>query len=102
MDVNYENLFAAIYQLAVKDDFETVCGRLAWELTAEGADISEAKMYIDKRKDYIKRRVQENVYQEAMEWGSGESRKIQRDNINTLVAEVIDEYKRENKLPQTV
>lgn len=92
---NYEKLFAAIYEVAVRDDFETICGRAAMELVMKGVDVLESKRYIEQKREYIKRRVQENVYREAMEWGSGRSKEIQKENINALVAEVVDGYEKE-------
>lgn len=102
MDYYYENLYAAIWQLAVKEDTRKIYGKSLKELIAKGVDLFEAKKYIDSKEEYIKSRVQKNIYQEAMEWGSGRSKEIQKDNINALVAEVIHEYEKENKLPQTI
>jgi hypothetical protein len=95
MDYYYENLYAAIWQLAVKEDLKKICGMSVKKLIGKGVDLFEAKKYIDSKEEYIKSRVQKNIYQEAMEWGSGRSKEIQKENINALVAEVVDGYEKE-------
>jgi hypothetical protein len=93
MDYYYENLFAAIWQQAVKEDIRKVQSRAVRALTSKGVSTSNAKKYINSKGDYIKKKVQENVYKESLEWGSGKSLEIQERNINSLVGEVVDEYK---------
>ena len=94
MEDGYEKLFAAIYKLAVHDDYVSVCGRIQNALIRKGIPKSYAIDYINENRAHIKDRIQRNVYMEYQQWG-GETRAIQVNSINALIEEVVNSYKRE-------
>ena len=103
MKRNYEELFAAVYELAVKDDFGTVRAEILRRLRNMNITDRDAREYIEISRDYIKRQVQENIYKETFIWGDGTSRKIQKENINALAQEMVETYEqREDKLLKKV
>ena len=68
LDKNYEKLYIAIFEQAVKDDFAKVKAMIYTELCNRGEAKKEIHKFIDENKDEIEKRVRESIMKEAEDY----------------------------------
>lgn len=93
-DDNYMELFGAIYKQAVKDDCAEVSKKLKDRLTQLGVSKFASRDYITQNSDLIKSEVQNNVFQEAQNYGHN-TRRIRRMNIDKLAESLVEGFRRQ-------
>lgn len=90
---NYAQLFAAIYGLAVKEDYREVCRSAIEKLISSGADKYKVREYIKIHSNVIKDKVCKNVYRESQDYGDGtKTKRMRSNNIKNLVEQITAGY----------
>ena len=81
LDKNYEKLYIAIFEQAVKDDFAKVKAMIYTELCNRGEDKKEIHKFIDENKDEIEKRVKESIMKEAEDYPETTKTKAEKNLI---------------------
>lgn len=95
-DEGYERLYAAIYKLAAKDDRAEVKRRLRNRLAVRGVSKTKVEAYIKANDDLIRQSITKGLHKEAQIWNCGETRRLQLQNIDSLVDKLVRDFRRQN------
>jgi len=87
---NLMDLYEAVYQLAVKDDYKAVCHGIVERLQANRVPELQALRFVKSEQHRIKWQVRKDVFEEAQSYGNN-TKAIQKKHINRLVSELVAE-----------